>query len=541
MALLVFCGGSCQQPSDSGHFSFALGDLQVIPGPTSSLNLTGGKASSSSRSSRDKENVQTYLNAVIIESEEGNCSCIRHHLAVEIFGPIIEEVFGTCLRFGSEAATKVFGLFHRLAVDLGILVHYLYYHCCPFEVMAQSSGQGGTIPLTEYRREVPPGWGPNIPDYPLKNYFEKLRLWYRVFDGADEVVGPLVAGRLVGRAQKLAINLKLPRPHDNGFDVGDDALVRLSVEEVRDPMNPNNIIQHHIPSGVQALCNALRDAFGQSDQDMVSRSLESFFEFRRGKMSLQEYSVEWDLRYDEAETRSNLQLNEVAKFYLFFKHSGLPSKFIEDVKLQIQGDLTRFTEARALALRLSQRSDVTLDGDHYYGEHQDGHEDWQEEWPEEYYDAWSENYYGDEDYEQFWMDEEDAWYDYEEEQWPDNGDYWQEEADHQESAGSSGLHPDSEAINEVQASEEYYKGKGKKLFEECYGTGRGLLSHLWQQVAFNKVMPGELRRKDESLWRQTFQQKLWKRKVSKIWQVQGLLKRLLVPSFGFWEKEKALG
>ena len=62
--------------------------------------------------------------------------------------------------------------------------------------MAQSSssGQGG-IPLTEYRREVPPGWGPGIQDYPLKSYVEKLRLWYRVFDGADEIIGPLVAGR----------------------------------------------------------------------------------------------------------------------------------------------------------------------------------------------------------------------------------------------------------------------------------------------------------------------------------------------------------
>ena len=346
--------------------------------------------------------------------------------------------------------------------------------------MAQSSGQGGSIPLTEYRREAPPGWGPNISDYPLKSYFEKLRLWYRVFDGADEVVGPLVAGRLVGRAQKLAINLKLPRPHDNGFDAGDDALVRLSVEEVRGPMNPNIIIQHHIPSGSQALCNALRDAFGQSDQDMVSRSLEAFFEFRRGNMSLQEYSVEWDLRYDEAETRSNLQLNEVAKYYLFFKQSGLPSKFIEDVKLQIQGDLSRFSEARALALRLSQRSDATIDGDHYYGEQSDGQEDWREEWLEECYDAWSENYYGDEDYDQYWMDEEDVWYDYEEEPWLDNEEYWQEEpTSHHEAAGSSSSYPDNETVTDGQAQEDYYKGKGKNSMKNAMGLGCHTCGSKW--------------------------------------------------------------
>ena len=36
---------------------------------------------------------------------------------------------------------------------------------------------------------------------------------------------------------------------------------------------------------------------------MVSRSLEAFFESKGGKLKLQEYSVEWDLRYDEPETR----------------------------------------------------------------------------------------------------------------------------------------------------------------------------------------------------------------------------------------------
>jgi len=43
----------------------------------------------------------------------------------------------------------------------------------------------------------------------------------------------------------------------------------------------------------------------------------------------------------------------VAKIYLFFKHSQLPNKFIEVIKLQLHGDLARFNEARPLALRFS--------------------------------------------------------------------------------------------------------------------------------------------------------------------------------------------
>ena len=96
---------------------------------------------------------------------------------------------------------------------------------------------------------------------PLKTYFAKLKLWYRCSEAPDEIIGPLVAERLQGRAQRIALELKLIRP-DGTYDVGDVALVRLSVDEVVDPNDGVTIIQRAIPSGVQALCNALHDAFG---------------------------------------------------------------------------------------------------------------------------------------------------------------------------------------------------------------------------------------------------------------------------------------
>ena len=44
-----------------------------------------------------------------------------------------------------------------------------------------------------------------MPDYPLRLFFERLKLWYRVYDdGVDEPVRPLVAGRLQGKAQRLS-------------------------------------------------------------------------------------------------------------------------------------------------------------------------------------------------------------------------------------------------------------------------------------------------------------------------------------------------
>ena len=406
----------------------------------------------------------------------GNCSCISYFSREAIFESITEEFFaghykveyfqGTC--FCTSSVLRIPESKDIVDGFAGIIFEELEYPCHFVDIMAQQSmGAAGTIPLSEYRREVPPGWGPGIPDYPLRAYFEKLRLWYRVFDGMDEVVGPLVAGRLTGRAQKLAINLRLPRPN-GGFDVGDEALVRLSVDEVRDPNDPTVILQHHIPSGVQALCNALRDAFGQSDQDMVSRSLESFFEFKRGKLSLQEYAVEWDLRYDEAETRSNLQLNDVAKFYLFFKQSNLPAKFIEDIKLQIHGDLSRFMEARTLALRLSQRGQEDSDNIFYEEQSADGEQqswqddEWQDwtDWPD-----WPGLYYGEQDdgwhdpgdpHDQWWNDwpSMDSYYD---QPW----DAWQEEHMAESATDNYDHHGQEHEPPSEPPHEDYYKGKGK--------------------------------------------------------------------------------
>ena len=297
----------------------------------------------------------------------------------------------------------------------------LYFDVVPFEQFGETfpaeisfnqtmadggpSSAGGGIRLHEFRRDVPPGWSPGLPDYPLRLYFERLKLWYRIFEGDDTLVGPLVAGRLQGKAQRLGMQLRLRRP-DGGIDVGSDALVRLSVEEVRDPANPAVILQHAIPSGVQALCNSLREAFGVSDQEMVSRAIEDLFEFRRGRLSFQEYSIEWDIRMEEAVTRAGLELNDVGKFYLFFKGSGLPARLIEDIKLQIQGDLRRFQEARSLALRLITRKD---DGGH---DHLYETEDYDENY--EYHD-----YYADDEYWDFWQDDG----------WQDDGWSWYDESE----------------------------------------------------------------------------------------------------------------
>ena len=60
-------------------------------------------------------------------------------------------------------------------------------------------------------------------------------------------------------------------------------------------------------------------------------------------------------------------MNDIAKFYLFFKNSGLSNKTVDDIKLQVQGDYARFQDARQLALRLSPNR-MDHDGDVFYNE-----------------------------------------------------------------------------------------------------------------------------------------------------------------------------
>ena len=326
----------------------------------------------------------------------------------------------------------------------------------------------GSIPLQEFRRDIPPGWTPGDSAYPLRLYFDKLKLWYRICNLDDEIIGPLIAGRLYGRAAKIALNLRVPRP-DGGFDTGDAALARLSVDEVRDPQS-GNIIQSHIPSGVQYLTSALKAAFGQQDQDLATQAFEKFFNISRNKMTLAEYSVEFESRLDEASDRAGLQLNEVGRFFLFFKHSGLSAKTVDDIKLQIGGDYTRFQEARALALRLSpNRNDDTTeifygdnneeenyDLDYWYGDHDDDDGWWQ------YYDA-----------DDGWYDYDDSagiWYDcYEDDQWyEDYGEASNEEVPQMPTTDKN------EEKNEDDAA--YYKGKGKDN-DGCFNCGS-----KWHQV-----------------------------------------------------------
>ena len=89
----------------------------------------------------------------------------------------------------------------------------------------------------------------------------------------------------------------------------------------------------HIPTRIQCLLHALKEAFGQGDQDLATQSLDHFFSCHRGKQTLAEYSVEFDAMLDEAADRAGLQLaTERCRSLLpYFKNSGLSAKQIDHI------------------------------------------------------------------------------------------------------------------------------------------------------------------------------------------------------------------
>ena len=165
------------------------------------------------------------------------------------------------------------------------------------------------------------------------------------YDGPDEAVGPLLAGCLRGRAQ-LAMNLRLPDPTGH-IDIGDSALVRLSVVRCWTRWQvPWYRLQS--PAEFNPSTCAIGSAFGEAEQLQATQALEVFFEFRRGRLPIPEWSVQWELNLEEAVTHAGLEVNQVAKTYL-------GQKSIDDLLLQVHGDMRRIEELRTLLPRMAHR------------------------------------------------------------------------------------------------------------------------------------------------------------------------------------------
>ena len=82
-------------------------------------------------------------------------------------------------------------------------------------------------------------------------------------------------------------------------------------------------------SGFGHLLRGLVEEFQIHDQDYQDVVLDRFFDLRRSQRGLMVYITGWRLFWEEAETQAGVQINNIAKTYMFFKWSGMAQRRID--------------------------------------------------------------------------------------------------------------------------------------------------------------------------------------------------------------------
>ena len=184
----------------------------------------------------------------------------------------------------------------------------------------------------------------------MKLYQQKVRLWYHMTDLPETAIGSALAGRLKGGAFRLAMKLRCTQ-QDGTVVTGDVALASPALPAYVDPNTGREYPE--TKSGVQHLLMSLDHAYGSHEQDMQTTSLDDFFGHVRGHSALMDYLTGFRLRYEEAEEMCGLQINAVGLSHLLLKHSGLPERLLDDIRLKVNGNLENFTEILGLLRRMA--------------------------------------------------------------------------------------------------------------------------------------------------------------------------------------------
>ena len=90
--------------------------------------------------------------------------------------------------------------------------------------------------------------------------------------------------------------------------------------------------------GYEMILLALESVYGPEEQNVKGKTLDKFFLLYRGNGALLDYGTAFKIRYEAAEEKTGLVLNEVGKTHLFLEHAGLNPKFVDDIMLKVDGD-----------------------------------------------------------------------------------------------------------------------------------------------------------------------------------------------------------
>ena len=317
------------------------------------------------------------------------------------------------------------------------------------------------LSLRQYSKDVPPGWRPRA--YPIREYKEALGVWSKLTRLDEDQIGPAIMSRLEGGALRVAHALTIQRIDPGTLGPrnfqGIDAVSLPASDAVINPTTGDEIIPAYL-AGARVLVNRLLELFFLDDQDLAWTSLDKFFTFQRpSDMDFSTYVIEWDRLLAEAEQHGGLHLGDTGKCWIFWSRSNLPERVLSDLRLKVNGDLSRYRDMIRLQLKISKNEQASMDQHggykNYHGDsyndydmtYTDGDSWWYDDADSSYYEDWSYDDWYDDYYEH-----DDSLY-----QWYDDYDY-----DHNYDNGST-HHQDSnhDHNNDTSTYDDYY-GKGKK-------------------------------------------------------------------------------
>ena len=192
-------------------------------------------------------------------------------------------------------------------------------------------------------------------------------VWCRLTRLDPEHIGAAIMSRLQGGAWHTATQLTIAR---NTFDAdgtmmtttfrGIDAVSLIKTEPILDDQGLQVVPAY--PSGSKLLLDRLLSLHYLDAQDKSWVTLDQFFRFSRpSSMSFVDYVQEWDRLFEDAQLYGGLTISAVGKTWLFFSHAGLTDKELADLKLKVDGDLTRFEDMVGLQLKLAKSEAATTD------------------------------------------------------------------------------------------------------------------------------------------------------------------------------------
>ena len=217
--------------------------------------------------------------------------------------------------------------------------------------------------LKQYTKDVPPGFRPGA--YPVAEYSELLKVWSILTTLEAGRIGAAIFSRLEAGALDIARRLHITRMDPTTYMLTDyygiDAVSLLDSAEIIDPNDVNVVLFDAQPSGARQLVNALQTQYALEDQDRQWISLEDFFELQGNGNDFFEYDQLFESRYSQAQRYAALQIGDVGLAYLFWSKSGVDDKLIADLRLKVNGDLTRYREMISLHKRILNNEKAAAD------------------------------------------------------------------------------------------------------------------------------------------------------------------------------------